>query len=160
MIPQYPATDKETLRACSKAAREFRHAALSSPARHLAVNTIDRLKGRVQPIAQGEPVESCCSVKPLRDLLRFQSRMRKRSTYACLYRFERIGCSSRNRRYWLHPSRASSGQLLHVALGPTRQVRARSSPQWLITDSRRRAYPKLQTWYQTVIVRGYQRTEV
>ena len=38
--------------------------------------------------------------------------------------------------------------------------RARNSPQWLIIDYCRRGYPKLQTWYQTVIVRGYQRAEV
>ena len=53
MILQYLATHKKTLRACSQAAREFRHIALSFIGNHLTVNTVDRLKECAQLIAGG-----------------------------------------------------------------------------------------------------------
>ena len=53
MILQYLTTDKETLRACSRAARDFRHVALSFLGRHLTVNDVDRLKGCAELIARG-----------------------------------------------------------------------------------------------------------
>ena len=53
MILQFLTDDKGTLRACSKAAREFRFAALSCIGRHLALNTVDRLKEGAQLIAGG-----------------------------------------------------------------------------------------------------------
>ena len=43
MILQYLATDKETIRACSLAARDFHHVALYFLGRHLTTNDIDRL---------------------------------------------------------------------------------------------------------------------
>ena len=48
MILQFLTTDKATLRACSQAAREFRYAALSCLGRHLAVNTVSRLRDCTQ----------------------------------------------------------------------------------------------------------------
>jgi hypothetical protein len=53
MILQYLATDKVALCACSKAAREFRHAALFFIGRHLTVNTVDRLTECAQMITGG-----------------------------------------------------------------------------------------------------------
>ena len=53
IVLQFLRDDKSTLRACSKAAREFRHAALSCLGCHLALNTIGRLKECVQLIAGG-----------------------------------------------------------------------------------------------------------
>ena len=53
MILQYLATHKKTLRACSQAAREFRHIALSFIGSHLKVNAVDRLKECAQLIARG-----------------------------------------------------------------------------------------------------------
>ena len=53
MIFQFLATDKETLRACSQAAREFRHAALSCLGRHLTINTVSRLKECARLVAGG-----------------------------------------------------------------------------------------------------------
>ena len=53
MILQFLATDRETLRACSQAAREFRHAALSHLARHLTVNTVGRLRECTKLVAGG-----------------------------------------------------------------------------------------------------------
>jgi len=53
MILQFLRADKATLRACSQAAREFRHAALSCLGRHLAINTVERLKECVQLVARG-----------------------------------------------------------------------------------------------------------
>jgi hypothetical protein len=53
MILQYLATDMETIRACSQAAREFRHVALSFLGRNLTVNAIDRLKECAQLITGG-----------------------------------------------------------------------------------------------------------
>ena len=53
MILQYLATDKETLRACSRAACDFRHVALSFFGHHLTVNDVDRLKGCAELIARG-----------------------------------------------------------------------------------------------------------
>jgi len=53
MILQYHATDKQTLRACSQAARDFRHVALSFIGRHLTVNNVDRLKECTRLIARG-----------------------------------------------------------------------------------------------------------
>ena len=43
MILQYLRTERGTLRACSQAARDFRHIALSFLGRHLTVNGVDRL---------------------------------------------------------------------------------------------------------------------
>ena len=51
MIFQF--ADKATLRACSQAAREFRHDALCCLGRHLTVNTFDRVKECAQLVAQG-----------------------------------------------------------------------------------------------------------
>lgn len=42
MILQYLETDKETIRACSKTARNFRHVALSFLGRHITVNDISK----------------------------------------------------------------------------------------------------------------------
>ena len=53
MILQHLATDKQTLRACSQAARDFRHVALSFIGRHLTVNNVDRLKECAELIARG-----------------------------------------------------------------------------------------------------------
>ena len=53
MILQFLATDKESLRACSQTAREFRHAALSCLGRHLTVNTTNRLQECAQLVAGG-----------------------------------------------------------------------------------------------------------
>jgi len=53
MIFQFLATDKASLRACSQAAREFRHVALSCLGRHLAVDTVDRIKECAQLVAGG-----------------------------------------------------------------------------------------------------------
>ena len=53
MILQFLATDKASLRACSQAAREFRHAALSRLGRHLAVDRVDRVKECAQLVAGG-----------------------------------------------------------------------------------------------------------
>ena len=53
MILQYLATDKETLHACSWAARDFRHVALSFLGRHLAVKTVDRLRVCTRMIRRG-----------------------------------------------------------------------------------------------------------
>jgi len=44
MILQYLVDSKETIRACSRAAREFRHVALSFLGRHLTINDVDRLE--------------------------------------------------------------------------------------------------------------------
>ena len=46
-------TDRPTLRACSRTAREFRYAALCLLGRHLTVNTVDRLKECAARIARG-----------------------------------------------------------------------------------------------------------
>ena len=51
MIFQF--ADKETLRACSRAAREFRHDALSCLGRHLTVNTFNRVKECAQLVSRG-----------------------------------------------------------------------------------------------------------
>lgn len=53
MILQYFATDKDTIRACSQVAREFRHVALSFLGRHLTVNDVCRLKECAQLITRG-----------------------------------------------------------------------------------------------------------
>ena len=53
MILQYFATDKDTLRACSQVAREFRHVALSFLGRHLTVNDVCRLKECARLITRG-----------------------------------------------------------------------------------------------------------
>ncbi|KAF9779835.1 hypothetical protein BJ322DRAFT_1086751 [Thelephora terrestris] len=53
MILQYLATDKETLRACSQTAQEFRHVALSFFGRHLSVNDANRVKECAQLITRG-----------------------------------------------------------------------------------------------------------
>ena len=53
MILQFLATDKASLRACSQAAREFRHAALSCLGRHLAVNSVGHVKECAQLVAGG-----------------------------------------------------------------------------------------------------------
>ena len=53
IILQFLTTDKDTLLACSQAAREFRYPALSCLGRHLTVNTVDRLKQCVQLVAGG-----------------------------------------------------------------------------------------------------------
>jgi len=53
MILQFLATDEATLRACSQAAREFRHVALSYLGRHLTVDTVDRVRECAQLVASG-----------------------------------------------------------------------------------------------------------
>ena len=53
MILQFLAADKDTLHACSKAAREFRYAALACIGRHLTLNTVERLTVGAQLIAGG-----------------------------------------------------------------------------------------------------------
>ena len=53
MVLQYLATDKETLRACSRTAHDFRHVALSFLGRHLTVNDVDRLIECAQLITGG-----------------------------------------------------------------------------------------------------------
>jgi len=53
MILQFLTADKASLRACSLATREFRHAALLCLGRHLTVNTVGRLKGCVQLVTGG-----------------------------------------------------------------------------------------------------------
>jgi len=53
MILQFLATDKASLRACSQAAREFRYAALSCLGRHLAVNSVGRVKECAHLVAEG-----------------------------------------------------------------------------------------------------------
>jgi len=53
MILQFLTANEATLRACSMVAREFRHVALSFLGRHLAVNTVGRLKKCVQLVAGG-----------------------------------------------------------------------------------------------------------
>jgi len=53
MILQFLATDKDSLRACSQAAREFRYVALSYLGRHLTVNTIHRVKQCAQLVTRG-----------------------------------------------------------------------------------------------------------
>ena len=53
MIIQFLATDKASLQACSQAAREFRHAALSCLGRHLAIDRADRVKECAQLVAGG-----------------------------------------------------------------------------------------------------------
>ena len=53
MILQFLESDKDTLRACSQVAREFRHAALSYIGRHLTLNTVDRLQTGAQLITRG-----------------------------------------------------------------------------------------------------------
>jgi len=53
MVLQFLTADKETLRACSQVAREFRYVALSCLGRHLTVNTVERLKECVQLVAKG-----------------------------------------------------------------------------------------------------------
>jgi len=52
MILQFLATDKASLQACSRAAREFRHAALSCLGRHLTVDTFRRVRECAQ-VARG-----------------------------------------------------------------------------------------------------------
>ena len=53
MILQYLTADKEALRACSRATRDFRHVALSLLGRHLTVNDVDRLKECARMIRRG-----------------------------------------------------------------------------------------------------------
>ena len=53
MILQYLAKDKETLRACSQTAHDFRYTALSILGRHLTINTVERLKGCTPLIVKG-----------------------------------------------------------------------------------------------------------
>jgi len=53
MILQFLKADKATLRACSQAAREFRHAAQSYLGSHLTVNDVERLKECVRLVAGG-----------------------------------------------------------------------------------------------------------
>ena len=53
MVLQFLRDDKSTLRACSRAAREFRYAALSYLGCHLTVNTVERLKECVQLVGRG-----------------------------------------------------------------------------------------------------------
>lgn len=53
MVLQYLVTDKETLRACSQAAHEFRHVALSFLGRHITLNDVDRVKECTQMLARG-----------------------------------------------------------------------------------------------------------
>jgi hypothetical protein len=53
MILQPLATERETLRACSQAAHEFRHVALSFLGRHITVNNVHRLKECAQLIPEG-----------------------------------------------------------------------------------------------------------
>jgi len=53
MILQYLKSDKATLRACSKVAREFRYVALSCLGRHLTVSSISRLKWCVTLVTGG-----------------------------------------------------------------------------------------------------------
>jgi len=53
MILQFLTADKETLRACSQTAREFRCAALSCLGRHLTVNTVGRLEECARLVAGG-----------------------------------------------------------------------------------------------------------
>jgi hypothetical protein len=53
MILQYLANDKETLRACSQTAHDFRYIALSFLGRHLTVNTVSRLKECTPLITKG-----------------------------------------------------------------------------------------------------------
>lgn len=53
MILQYLAANKETLRACSQTAHDFRHVALSFLGRHLTVNDVNRLKECAQLIPKG-----------------------------------------------------------------------------------------------------------
>jgi len=53
MILQFVAADKATLRACSKAAREFRYAAQLYLGRHITVNTCERLKECAQLVGGG-----------------------------------------------------------------------------------------------------------
>ena len=53
MVLQFIKADKATLRACSRAAREFRYVALSYLGRHLTVSTVMRLKGCAQLISGG-----------------------------------------------------------------------------------------------------------
>ena len=53
MILQYLATDKVAICACSQAAHEFRHIALSFVGHHLTVDTVDRLKECPQMISAG-----------------------------------------------------------------------------------------------------------
>src|ERR1700753_3327077 len=53
IILQCLVTDKETLRACSQTAHDFRHIALSFLGRHLKVNDVNRLKECAQLVAQG-----------------------------------------------------------------------------------------------------------
>jgi len=61
MILQYLATDKETLRACSRTAHEFRYAALTLLGRHLTVNTVDRLK-ECAPLTARGAFQHVCSL--------------------------------------------------------------------------------------------------
>ena len=53
MILHDLATDKETLRACSRTAHDFRYAALSFLGPHLTVNTVERLEEGTPLIARG-----------------------------------------------------------------------------------------------------------
>ena len=53
MILQLLKADKATLRACSRAAREFRYVAMSCLGRHLTVSTVGRLKGCARLITGG-----------------------------------------------------------------------------------------------------------
>ena len=53
MILQFLKADRATLRACSRAVREFRYVALSCLGRHLTVSTVGRLKGCAQLVAEG-----------------------------------------------------------------------------------------------------------
>ena len=53
MVFQFLRADRETLRACSRVAREFRYAALSCLGCHLSVNTVERLKECVQLVTKG-----------------------------------------------------------------------------------------------------------
>ena len=53
MILQYLTADKQTIRACSWVAHNFRHVALSFLGRHLTVNSVDRLKECAHHIAGG-----------------------------------------------------------------------------------------------------------
>ena len=53
MILQFLAADTATLHACSQAAREFRHAALSCLGRPLTVNAVSRFKGCAKMVARG-----------------------------------------------------------------------------------------------------------
>jgi hypothetical protein len=53
MILQPLATDRESLRACSWAARDFRHVALSLLGRHLTVNNVRRLKECAKLVRRG-----------------------------------------------------------------------------------------------------------